>query len=147
MAGSSITVTTGNGLFNWADFDVRQRPLSVAWVSDSAAGTVSLPIASGYASSLTYKSGVTKIIGRIGRITTVPNTGATQPSDKYTITLLDADGVDVLDGALATASGCSNSTAQNWIFSPAIVVNSDLTLTIASAGNSKTGTINLYFVR
>jgi hypothetical protein len=110
----------------------------IDWVSDSAAGSVS---------QLSDKP----IFGEILRITTNP--GATAPSDDYDITILDEDGVDV---ALATLG--NRDTANTETVYPSVTttgtktdvlmsVAGRITLTIANAGNSKTGRVTIYLRR
>jgi hypothetical protein len=83
----------------------------------------------------------------------VTNPGATAPTDNYDVTLLDADGVDVLG-----TQGTDRDTANSEQFPPLIVgtigaasyvrpvaVNGPLSLVIAAAGDSKQGTITLYY--
>jgi hypothetical protein len=128
MAGS-ITVTAtdlGDGITKYG----------VAWVSD----------ASGVVSANTF--GVKR--GEILQVKYIPNGGGTAPTDLYDLTMLDADGFDVLGGTGANLSGTlaaltvplfgAGAALSFRIFlDPGL-----LTPTIANAGNAKGGTINLY---
>ena len=79
--------------------------------------------------------------GEIIRLVTDP--GATAPSDNYTVTVLDEDGVDVLMGA-AVANRDTANTEQVLASSLGCVANDKLTLSISGAGNAKNGTIHVY---
>jgi hypothetical protein len=100
-----------------------------AWTSGTGAegGTVSSQ------TTATYDG---KIIG----LTTDP--GATAPTDNYDLTILDAQGHDVLLGA-----GIDRDTAntENVVeTSLGAVAGSRLTLTIANAGDAKIGVVILW---
>jgi hypothetical protein len=119
MAGSSMTFTeTTVGTV---------KKIKAAWVSDSATGAVSGTTTESYS-------------GRFIGLITDP--GATAPSDNYTVTITDADGVDLLLGA---AIGNRDTANTEFIAeaSMAGVAQSVLTFNVSSAGNSKIGTIYL----
>ena len=141
----SIKIVTQNGLWNWADFDIKQRELTCAWTADSS-GNVSIKLAQAWALVQTYQSGVSKILGRIGKVTTLPTPGGTAPTAGHLITLLDDSGADVLQSATSSTAGVLASV-QEWVFSPALIINSDLTLTVSGAGSGGQGTIIFHFVR
>jgi len=122
MAGS-ITVTTSKvgGLTKY----------SVAWLSD----------ASGVVSANTFNV----IAGELQQVTFIPDSGGTQPSDLYDMTLTDADGVDILSGG---GANLSNATTTKIV--PAISTYFRRTLAagaytpvLANAGNAKGGTVVL----
>jgi hypothetical protein len=88
--------------------------------------------------------------GRLSKVVFNPGTAA--PTDNYDVTLLDTNGVDVLQGL-----GANRDTANTETVVPAIeqlvgattallpvVVCDKLQLVIANAGNAKEGVISLY---
>lgn len=147
MAGSALTVTVNGNPFLDGQHDRAQ--IICDWTSDASAGTVALAIASTYAAAQLAKSPSypqpKRIVGRIALIETIPGANGdkttTCPTDQYDITLLDAYGYDVADGTLANRSG---SVAEAVVYEEPLTIDSDLTLTIASAGNSKTGRLIIY---
>ncbi len=119
MAGSSMTFTeTKSGSV---------KKIKGVWVSDDSAGTAS--------GTTTYAYS-----GRFIGLITDP--GSPAPSDNYTVTVTDGDGVDLLLGA-ATGNRDTINTEFLAEASLAGVANSTLTFAVASAGNSKGGTIYL----
>lgn len=115
---------------------LNRKKIVVAWTSDAAAGTVSQVIA--------------ECIGAIERVVTDPGTPA--PTANYDITLLDENGIDVLQNLgqnrhtsnseqIFPGGSCTDGTNNTVI---PMAVHGDLTLTIANAGNSKQGTFTLY---
>lgn len=119
------------------------------WVS-AGAGTVSLAIASTYATAVAARGGLggprpSKIRGKITKIETAPglNGGLVTalPTDLYDVTILDAYGADVLDGVGANRSG---TIAQIVTADFPVPVDSELTLTIANAGDTMKGRIILH---
>ena len=80
--------------------------------------------------------------GSIERLVTVPAVAPDVPTDNYDITILDADGVDVLLGAGANRD--DTVTEQVAASSLGIVANDPLKLTVAAAGAGKGGTVYLY---
>lgn len=117
MAGSITTTTSdlGGGISKY----------SVAWVS-SAGGVVS-------ANTLDMKRGY------LVQAKFVPDSGGTQPTDQYDVTLTDTSGVDIFGGAGANLSNAAASIAEL-----SLLLEADAyTPTIANAGNVKGGTIIL----
>lgn len=118
MAGSIIVTTSDLG--HWI------TKYSVAWTSDSGGNVngVSFPIKT----------------GRLLQSKYVP--GGTAPTDLYDVTLVDADGADILLGAGANQS----ATVAAFVApaNPVVVEGGNVTPTIANAGNAKTGILNLY---
>jgi hypothetical protein len=100
-----------------------------AWTSD-ASGNVS------GGAGLTTKIYTGKIIG----LATDP--GATAPTDNYDVSILDADGIDVLFGGGIDRDTANNEYVQGS--SLGAVVESTLELVIANAGNAKQGTVYLF---
>lgn len=83
-----------------------------------------------------------ELTGSIIECVTVPGTGGDQPTAAYDITITDADGIDILH-----ANGANRSNASTEYIAEAnlgTVVNSKLTLTVANAGNAKSGTAYLF---
>ncbi|MFO7555295.1 MAG: hypothetical protein R6W88_08840 [Desulfobacterales bacterium] len=103
------------------------KKIKAEWVSDDAAGTASGTTSQHYT-------------GRFAGLITDP--GATAPSDNYTVTISDDDGVDLL---LGSATGNRDTANTEFIKEAdmAGVAMSQLTFAVSSAGNSKTGTIYL----
>lgn len=111
--------------------------ISLVWVSDASAGTV------------TQNTPV--IVGTLLDVRYIPGTGGVQPSNGYAITLKDPIGTDILNG---TASSLSNS-ASTKVFpgqtitdgtTPAsfpYILNDVLVFALTGGGNSKSGTVVL----
>lgn len=77
--------------------------------------------------------------GYLERVTFVPSSTA-QPSDLYDLSLLDSDGVDILDGA---GSNLSNSVSSSFVSDPPMPVLGAIYPTISNAGDTKSGTLVL----
>ena len=116
MAAAVVTVAHG---------DSRKRivPHVVTWTSSdtgAATGTVTLD-------------------GAIVRVATNP--GATAPTVNYDLTIVDADGIDLL----ATEGLNRDTSTSEQIFpSDTPFHNGDVTVTIANAGDTKDGVVTLY---
>lgn len=85
--------------------------------------------------------------GIIERVNFVPS-GVDVPTDLYTMTLVDEDGIDVLQGI--GAAGLSNTTATTaipLIGGSKIAIDDVLTLTVSGAGNAKKGLVTIYLSR
>lgn len=122
MAGSSVTFTEVTHSI--------VKKIKAVWISDDAAGT-----ASGGTSGV-YN-------GRFIGLITVPSAvGGLVPSDNYTITITDSDGIDLLLGA---ATGNRDQTNTEFIneASMAGAAATTLTFAVSGAGNSKSGIIYL----
>lgn len=119
MAGSSMTFTEVTR--------TTIKKIKCAWVSDDTSGTVSSTTSNVYS-------------GRFIGLITDP--GSPAPSDNYTVTITDADSVDLL---LGSATGNRDTSTTEFIKEAdmAGVANSALTFNVSSAGNSKQGTIYL----
>lgn len=131
---------TQTQLFSQSDGSVQSpNPINrivLAWTSDSS-GNVSLP--------------TSLIGGTLLCVETKP--GSPAPTDNYSVTLLDAAGIDVLAGlgasrssSVAQVCGCPMIKATDGTTTTAVprVVAEALTLTVASAGNAKQGSVILY---
>jgi len=119
MAGSSMTFTE--------TIIGSVKKIKCVWVSDDATGAVSGTTVEGYS-------------GRFLGLITDP--GAPAPSDNYTVTVTDSDGVDLLLGA-ATANRDTANTEFIKEADMGGVAMSKLTFAVSAAGNSKAGTIYL----
>lgn len=137
MAGS-ITVTTSQERAGVIKY-------SVAWTSD-ASGDVS-------GNSFDVSSGTIILVEFI------PDSGGTQPTDLYDVTMTDAEGVNVLDDGTGSASigaNLSNAAAAHRVpfiggggtvtYVRTWVHQGELTPVVANAGNAKGGTINVFQV-
>lgn len=116
MAGSAMTFTE--------TLIGSVKKVKCAWTTDSTTGAVDGTTTNTYS-------------GRFIGLVTVPSTTAA-PSDNYTVTIKDADGVDLLLGAAVT----NRDTANTEFITEASISGaamSKLTFGIAAAGNSKQG--------
>lgn len=112
------------------------RKITLDWLSD-ASGDVS-------GTHTKYLS------GQIERVVFVPDSGGTQPTDQYDLTLEDDTAMDVLAGL---GANLSNSTATHVVpvvtdgnagnMSP-IAIDDKLELKGSNCGNAKGGTVYLY---
>lgn len=105
------------------------KKITFDWLSD-ADGDVS-------ATHTTYLS------GQILRVVFDPDGGGTQPSDLYDVTLIDDNGVDVLDGLGANLSNAT-TTSEVPVFETPAAIDDLLELVVANAGNAKGGLVILY---
>ena len=80
--------------------------------------------------------------GEIVRLVTVPATAGDQPDDNYNVTVLDADGNDVLMGAGLLRDEAT--TEQVLASSLGIVANDTLKLMVTAAGAGLGGTVYVY---
>lgn len=94
-------------------------------------------------------SGVT---GTVVGLHAVPEAGGTIPTDDYDVTVIDGNGVDVLNGAGANLNQLVAS-AENYRFpadflntGPIVIVDRELTLVVANGGNAKGGVIRIYIL-
>lgn len=92
--------------------------------------------AGGAADKATTKS----YYGEVIEMITIPDAG-TAPTDNYDITITDANGYDVLQGAGANRDTANTERAAPAATSMAFGV---LTLNVTNAGASKLGTVILY---
>ena len=123
--------------------------LVIDWQSDSS-GNVSKKIASTYTTAQALLSSCppapVKVQGILMTVETIPGLygdKATTCPSQYGLTILDAYGLDILAGGGATRSA---SVAEKYIVSGThLEIDSELTVTIASAGDTKTGRIIMEF--
>lgn len=122
---STVTQTGSNYSGNY-------KKVVFNWLSDAADGTVSYTTTEKFTGQLVTAHFVT---------------GSVTPTDLYDVGVLNSDGADILGGAganVAVSTGKSYTVAS--IGTPFhAVVDSTLTLTIANAGNAKTGKVVLIF--
>lgn len=71
------------------------------------------------------------------------DSGGTQPTDSYDVTILDSDGFDVLNGEGANINRAA-PVIKTGLDQSMFVVGTTLTLTIANAGDAKGGEVYLY---
>ena len=78
----------------------------------------------------------------------IPDTGGTTPADQYDVTILDADGADILRGQGADRAQTYSDTTEQLTYGDATeprTFDSILSLVVANAGNAKGGQIVMYF--
>lgn len=146
-ASQTDTLATTSGTLSlthvWSNNPIESY--SLAWTSDASGNVVAT---------------VPGLDGWFERIATNPGDGATSPTANYDVTLTDADGADVLTGKGANRSQADveqfvsligNGTGAHGLTSAndyrPVAVLGDHTLTIASAGNAKSGVLKIYIRR
>lgn len=142
MAGAASTITYDDG-GDRTGGKGGIRNITIAWTSDSATGAVS--------------AAVGKIVGQLVKGVTVPSGGGTAPTTLYDINITDGNSVDVLAGCKKGLMDRSATVTEEQYF---LVLNNDttalstggnpsvcdsLTVAVTNAGNSKQGTIILYY--
>lgn len=105
------------------------KEIKCEWTSDDGTGAVS-------------GTSVQSYNGKILGLATVPGLSGDQPDDNYNVSAIDKNDLDVLMGGGATR----DETNTEYVLSTSLgaVVNSQLTVTIDTAGNSKTGVVYIY---
>lgn len=124
--------------------------ITLDWTSTDG-GAVSLDIIDTWNTAVTalgyHYPYVNQIKGKLYKIETSPGTegapATNPPTDGYDVTLLDAYSVDLTDGNLANLS---NTAAAVLVFDTPVPVDSEVTLTIANAGDANNGRILLTLV-
>lgn len=111
--------------------------IDIAWTSDSGGNATVATSA---------------VTGTIRRVTFVPGTAGSQPTNAYDVTLTDEHGLDVLAGQGANLSNAANAHVApgvplkdgttTSVVQPA--VDGLLTLNVTNAGNAKSGTVVVY---
>lgn len=94
----------------------------ISWTSD----------ASGNASAAVH------LDGEVVRVVTKPTDG---PTDDYDVTILGEDGLDIMAGALANRD---TTNAEAVVPSARVAHYGYVTVTVANAGNAKSGVIKIY---
>ena len=143
---ATLTVISGDNPF--LDGNIPYT-LILDWLSTDL-GVVSLGVVSTYNAQLFGKSAcpivVSAVKGRFRSIETIPGLHgdkATTLPTSYDLTILDEYGYDILGG---TCGARSASVAEKVLpTGSTVIVNSELTVTIANAGDAKTGRIKLEF--
>jgi len=92
---------------------------------------------------------VSGVRGLINRVTFKPDSGGTQPTNAYDITLKDEDGIDILVNGGANLSNTTATSIACMVVSGSgywpMAVAGDLTLAVNDAGNAKGGIIRIYY--
>jgi len=122
MAGT-VTETVQN--INNPPVDV----ISLAWVSDASGDVSGTNTAKNYS-------------GTVSRVHFIPSATAA-PTANYDVTILDDDGVDVIDAQGADRS----ATLKEAITGFGEVMGSELQLVVANAGNAKEGIVVIHIRR
>lgn len=139
MAAGTATVTYDNGHGGQNTPDGSIRRVIVAWTSGSAGESIA--------------ASVDKLSGSLIKGVTVPSAVAV-PSDNYDIVITDSEGANVLGNSVADLQNRDDADTEVVYFETTIgvglysihpVVCSTLTVTVSSAGNSKSGTLYLYY--
>lgn len=128
MAVTTTSYASGLGAGNY----VRGAGVSlttVTWTSDAAGAATQT---------------ITGFDGQIHRIVTDPAAGGSAPTDDYDITLVDSDGLDILGGAGANRDTANTEQLDISAVAP-LVHYGDLVLTVAAAGDTKAGTVKIYW--
>lgn len=106
---------------------------TLAWTS-TAGGAIS-------GNPVTLLGGKTTQL-QIVQVRIVPGTAGTQPSDLYDVTLVDADGIDLL---AATGANQSNALGSYFVGVPPVILSgATVDLVVANAGAAKTGTVEVW---
>ena len=131
----SVTITMSAP---FADGD-QDNKIEITWTCTDL-GVVSAALAALFAADQ-YDFGPkpSKINGYLVKVSTNPS--ATAPTDQYDITLLDSDSIDIAGGNL---SNRSSTLSEDWVPSTPIPIDSEITFTIANAGDAKIGTATLF---
>ena len=88
------------------------------------------------------------VLGTPMAVVFIPDTGGTTPADQYDVTILDADGADILRGQGADRAQTYSDTTEQLTYGDATeprTFDSILSLVVANAGNAKGGQIVMYF--
>lgn len=91
---------------------------------------------------------IANISGRVESVKYIPDAGGTQPTDLYDVTILDANGLDVLGGSGANKSNAkttasNDTTPFNSSGGYVHLWNATLTPSITNAGSGKGGVIRM----
>lgn len=89
------------------------------------------------------KTTTNKYSGRLIWAALDPDSGGTQPTDQYDVTVGDSDSYDILNGGGANCSNAANvyKAAEDKL---GIVYSDTLSLTVSNAGNAKGGKVTLF---
>ncbi len=123
--------------------------ITIDWIAHTD-GSLAIAIASQYSTTELAKgypgcAQPSKLVGRIQRVLTAPglngDLATSLPTAAYDITLIGPHGSDLAAGNLKDRSG---TLAESWTPNPPTILNGDITLTIANAGNGTKGRIIIY---
>lgn len=92
------------------------------------------------ASGNVTENAVTVKPGYLVQVMVIPDSGGTQPTDLFDMTILDESGLDVASGQLANLSNAA-ATLKSW--DPRIYNQDKLDIRVANGGNAKSGQIVL----
>ena len=138
MADQVLTITMSAPFADGS----QDNKIVISWTS-ATGGAVSAAIAATFAAAQPWNGPKPeKIKGFIVRVVTNP--GGTAPTDNYDLTLVDEDGVDVASGNLADRD---QTNSEDWIPSDPPYIDGELTFTIATAGDEKTGACTIYMAK
>lgn len=103
--------------------------ITFAWVSDAAGAA--------------DKASVESYSGEVLRAVQIPDSGGTQPTNLYDVTVEDDDGADILIGLGVDLVNGANTdkVAKDGL---GVVAQAKLTLKVTNAGNAKGGKTILY---
>ena len=113
--------------------------LTIAWTS-AADGSVNASVVDEWGETV-------KVSGILMRVVTIPS-AVTAPTDQYDIQILDNNSVDILNGAGADRSDASTEQMCPLVSSAVevTIAATTITLVIANAGDTKSGTVYLYLI-
>lgn len=132
-----LTVSMSNP---YGDCKAGDNKITLTWQS-AADGSVSYGICTQF-NATRYWPDIqpAKLKGYIVKVDTNPD-DTDAPTDDYDITLLNSDSIDVASGNLANRD---TANSEQWIPSDPPYVDSELTLTIANAGDTKKGVVTIW---
>lgn len=126
LAAGTLTVTTT--MYPGLNSANRVR-YALAWTS-TAGGAVS-------------GNAFSTVRGKLLSVKVVPGAAAEQPTDLYDVTLVDTNGIDLLN---SEGLNESNALGEYIVFNPPIYLDGTQTmdLVVANAGNAKTGIVYVW---
>lgn len=144
MAGT-VTVTISNPQAIAGSGYHENVVVTADWVA-SGGGAANGALATIWtAAKQSWQPTLTKIRGFVRKIETAPglngDLATALPTASYDITLVDAYGADIADGGLANRSG---TVGEIKVPDQPIYVDSELTLNVSAAGDTKKGRIIIY---
>lgn len=148
MAASMTVTIEGNPFLDGVRDSAK---IIIDWISHTD-GAVSLGIKATKNTAEAALGGarivLSKIRGKLRAVETAPGLNGdlttALPTNLYDITLLDQYGEDVVDGNLANQSGTVADSVVFGADTPLPIDTSELTVTIAAAGDTKKGRIILF---
>ena len=137
----SLTITMDNP---YGDIEAGPNKITLDWQSGTGGtvGAVSYGICAQFNVDRYWPEiQPAKFKGYINKIDTNPAAAGDAPTDNYDITLLNSDGIDVTSGNI---SNRDTANSEQWIPGDPPYIDSELTLTIANAGDTKQGSITIW---